>query len=155
MCTSNYLKGVYPIEQGRTSCTSSSSYGDLSPHWSTISSFIPHHSEKRVEKVDSFLRERLIYRILRFSCRLQSMGRGRSGTYFFSIHLDVHDSKLQIQRNLLLKSLDLFRSVINSPWFSRTSIILFLTGIHAFKVKLTRVRYNLIQVLHCVTLSAH
>ena len=62
-----------------------------------------------------------------------------------SFHLDVHDGNLQ---DLLLESLVLFESVINSRWFLRTSIILFLTGLKEFKVKLLKVRYigNLIRV---------
>ena len=38
------------------------------------------------------------------------------------------------------ESLVLFESVVNSRWFSRTSIILFLTKIDVFKVKLPKVR---------------
>ncbi|KAH9061752.1 G-protein alpha subunit [Lactarius deliciosus] len=37
------------------------------------------------------------------------------------------------------KSLVLFESVVNSRWFLRTSIILFLNGIEEFKVKLSKV----------------
>ncbi|KAH8985761.1 guanine nucleotide binding protein, alpha subunit, partial [Lactarius hatsudake] len=44
------------------------------------------------------------------------------------------------------ESLVLFESVINSRWFLRTSIILFLIGIEEFRVKLSKVRYNLIHV---------
>jgi hypothetical protein len=58
--------------------------------------------------------------------------------------LDLRDTKLQW---LLLKSLDLFESVINSRWFLRTSFVLFLTGLEEFKVKLLKVRYNSIHVL--------
>ena len=56
-----------------------------------------------------------------------------------SFHLDVHDGNLQ---DLLLESLVLFESIINSRWFLRTSIILFLTGVKEFKVKLLKVRYT-------------
>ena len=58
--------------------------------------------------------------------------------------LDVYDGKLQ---TLLTKSIVLFESVVNSLWFWRTSIILFLTGIEELKVKLPKVRYNMIYVL--------
>jgi len=44
----------------------------------------------------------------------------------------------QIQIPLLTESLVLFESVINLRWFLRTSIILFLTRINEFKVKLPR-----------------
>ena len=53
-----------------------------------------------------------------------------------SLRPDVDDRKLQ---NLLGESLVLFESVVNSRWFSRTSIILFLTGIDEFKAKLAQV----------------
>ncbi|KAH9051791.1 G-protein alpha subunit [Lactarius vividus] len=42
-------------------------------------------------------------------------------------------------KNLLVESLVLFESVINSRWFLRASIILFLNGIEEFKVKLSKV----------------
>lgn len=60
-----------------------------------------------------------------------------------SFRLDVHDGKLQ---TLLTKSMVLFESVVNSRWFLRTSIILFLTGIEELKVKLPKVRHNSIHV---------
>jgi guanine nucleotide-binding protein G(i) subunit alpha len=69
------------------------------------------------------------------------------GRIMRSFRLDVPDSNLQIQIPLLAESLVLFESVINSRWFVRTSIILFLTRINEFKVKLPQVRYNLIHVL--------
>lgn len=61
-----------------------------------------------------------------------------------SFRLDVHDGKLQ---SLLIESIVLLESVTNSRYFSRTSIILFLTGIDELKVKLPKVRYNVIHVL--------
>jgi len=42
-------------------------------------------------------------------------------------------------QNQLKESLVVFESVINSRWFLRTSIILFLTGIEKFKAKLPQV----------------
>lgn len=39
----------------------------------------------------------------------------------------------------MLESLVLFESVINSRWFARTSIILFLNKIDVFKAKLPKV----------------
>ena len=71
--------------------------------------------------------------------------------YCFPFSLILLDSKLQW---LLSDTLCLFDSIINSTWFLRTSIILFLTGIEEFKVKLFKVRYNLIHLpLLCVYLS--
>jgi hypothetical protein len=61
-----------------------------------------------------------------------------------SFRLDVHDGKLQ---SLLTESIVLLESVINSRWFSGTSIILLLTGLEGFKAKLRKVRHNLIHVL--------
>lgn len=43
------------------------------------------------------------------------------------------------EQNRMEESLILFESVINSRWFLRTSIILFLNKIDVFKVKLPRV----------------
>jgi guanine nucleotide-binding protein G(i) subunit alpha len=42
-------------------------------------------------------------------------------------------------QNRMAKALVLFESVINSRWFLRTSVILFLTRIDEFKAKLSRV----------------
>lgn len=42
-------------------------------------------------------------------------------------------------QNRMLESLNLFESVINSRWFMRTSIILFLNKVDLFEVKLARV----------------
>jgi guanine nucleotide-binding protein G(i) subunit alpha len=72
--------------------------------------------------------------------RWDENGQGR---ICFPFALMLLYSKLQW---LLSHSLDLFDSVINSRWFLRTSIILFLTGIEEFKVKLFKVRYNLVHV---------
>jgi len=45
-------------------------------------------------------------------------------------------------QNWLGESLVLFESIINSRWFLRTSVILFLTGVDKLKVKLTKVCCN-------------
>lgn len=66
-------------------------------------------------------------------------GASTERNVILSFHLDVHDGNLQ---DLLLESLVLFESIINSRWFLRTSIILFLTGVKEFKVKLLKVRYT-------------
>ena len=44
------------------------------------------------------------------------------------------------EQNRMAESLVLFESVINSRWFLRTSIILFLNKIDVFKAKLPKVR---------------
>lgn len=106
---------------------------------------------RSTEEVDSSLWEHDIYHILHFSPRLWSVERAWTGMYCFPFSLILLDSKLQW---LLSDTLCLFDSVINSTWFLRTSIILFLTGIEEFKVKLFKVRYNLIHLpLLCVYLS--
>lgn len=59
-------------------------------------------------------------------------------------------------QNRMRESLYLFESVINSRWFLRTSIILFLNHIDVFKQKLPKVRFCPIicsgVVLHCLSL---
>jgi hypothetical protein len=70
----------------------------------------------------------------------------RTGAYLCSLRLDVPDSKMQTRIHLLAESLVLFESVLNSRWFLRTSIILFLTKFKEFSIKLSQVRYNLILV---------
>src|ERR1700722_5656598 len=47
-----------------------------------------------------------------------------------------------IRQNRMDESLILFESVVNSRWFSRTSIILFLTRIDEFKEKLPKVYFR-------------
>ena len=44
----------------------------------------------------------------------------------------------EIHQNRMMESLVLFDSVINSRWFMRTSIILFLNKVDLFKLKLAR-----------------
>ncbi|KAH8985759.1 guanine nucleotide binding protein, alpha subunit [Lactarius hatsudake] len=57
----------------------------------------------------------------------------------FCTSLPDYDRRDGYGENLLAKSLVLFESVVNSRWFLRTSIILFLNGIEEFKVKLSKV----------------
>ena len=45
---------------------------------------------------------------------------------------------MTILQNRMMESLVLFDSVVNSRWFVRTSIILFLNKVDLFKVKLAR-----------------
>ncbi|KAJ3155643.1 Guanine nucleotide-binding protein alpha-2 subunit [Geranomyces variabilis] len=58
----------------------------------------------------------------------------------FCVALSEYDQVLleESQQNRMAESLILFESVINSRWFLRTSIILFLNKIDLFKIKLTR-----------------
>lgn len=50
----------------------------------------------------------------------------------------VGNLKLTTPQNRMMESLLLFDSVVNSRWFMRTSIILFLNKVDIFKVKLPR-----------------
>ena len=68
------------------------------------------------------------------------------------LRLDVDDRKLQ---NLLEESLILFESVVNSRWFSRTSIILFLTGVDKFRAKLSKVSCSFHMFPLIISVSNH
>jgi guanine nucleotide-binding protein G(i) subunit alpha len=57
---------------------------------------------------------------------------------FVSVLLPLTDPF--VPQNRMAESLVLFESVINSRWFLRTSIILFLNKIDVFKSKLPKVR---------------
>ncbi|KAJ7855684.1 heterotrimeric G protein alpha subunit [Mycena leptocephala] len=59
----------------------------------------------------------------------------------FCTALSDYDQVLEEERrvNRMRESLYLFESIINSRWFSRTSVILFLTKIDVFKKKLPRI----------------
>ena len=46
---------------------------------------------------------------------------------------------LSITQNRMIESLTLFESIINSRWFLRTSIILFLNKTDVFKIKLGKI----------------
>ncbi|KAF8268760.1 small G-protein GPA3 [Lactarius quietus] len=56
----------------------------------------------------------------------------------FCVPLPEYDRWDSDGKSLLSRSLVLFESVVNSRWFSRTSIILFLTGFKEFEVKLPK-----------------
>ncbi|KAJ7892545.1 heterotrimeric G-protein alpha subunit, GPA3-like protein [Mycena olivaceomarginata] len=59
---------------------------------------------------------------------------------FFCAALSDYDQVLEEERvNRMRESLYLFESVINSRWFLRTSMVLFLTKIDVFKKKLPRI----------------
>lgn len=64
---------------------------------------------------------------------------GNMTSIIFCTSLPDYDRLDEHRQWLLLKSLDLFESVINSRWFLRTSFVLFLTGLEEFKVKLLKV----------------
>jgi len=59
----------------------------------------------------------------------------------FCTALSEYDQVLleESRQNRMIESLDLFESVINSRWFLRTSIILFLNKIDVFKQKLPKI----------------
>ncbi|KAH8979819.1 heterotrimeric G protein alpha subunit A [Lactarius hatsudake] len=57
----------------------------------------------------------------------------------FCTSLSDYDRRGEYGENLMAESLVLFESVINSRWFLRTSIMLFLNGIEEFKIKLSKV----------------
>ena len=44
------------------------------------------------------------------------------------------------RNRIMVESLELFDSVVNSQWFSRTSIILFMTKVDLFREKLPKAR---------------
>ncbi|KAL1923361.1 uncharacterized protein VTP21DRAFT_8341 [Calcarisporiella thermophila] len=62
-------------------------------------------------------------------------------TIIFCVALSEYDQALleETAQNRMVESLVLFESVINSRWFLRTSIILFLNKFDLFKLKLPRV----------------
>lgn len=59
----------------------------------------------------------------------------------FCTSLSEYDQVLleESKTNRMAESLVLFESIINSRWFARTSIILFLNKIDVFKVKVPKV----------------
>lgn len=57
--------------------------------------------------------------------------------YIILPYMDVATANMFIQ-NRMIESLVLFDSVVNSRWFMRTSIILFLNKVDLFKQKLAR-----------------
>lgn len=63
----------------------------------------------------------------------------------FCVALSEYDQVLleEAQQNRMAESLVLFESVVNSRWFLRTSIILFLNKVDLFRVKLPRVPLEL------------
>jgi guanine nucleotide-binding protein subunit alpha len=59
----------------------------------------------------------------------------------FCVALSEYDQVLleESKQNRMLESLILFESVINSRWFVRSSIILFLNKVDIFKTKISKV----------------
>jgi len=51
---------------------------------------------------------------------------------------EIRCQQLMVLQNRMMESLTLFDSVVNSRWFMRTSIILFLNKVDLFKQKLGR-----------------
>ncbi|KAG8955102.1 Guanine nucleotide-binding protein alpha-2 subunit [Tulasnella sp. 424] len=66
---------------------------------------------------------------------------GAVTSIIFCVALSEYDQVLleEKEKNRMAESLVLFESVINSRWFLRTSIILFLNKIDVFKAKLPKV----------------
>lgn len=62
----------------------------------------------------------------------------------FCVALSEYDQVLleEDRQNRMIESLVVFESVINSRWFLRTSIVLFLNKIDLFKAKLAKVPLN-------------
>jgi guanine nucleotide-binding protein G(i) subunit alpha len=58
----------------------------------------------------------------------------------FSVDLSCYNQQLleEPSQNRLMESLVLFDSVVNSPWFMRTSIILYFWNVALFKQKIAR-----------------
>ncbi|KAI9475736.1 MAG: G-protein alpha subunit [Benjaminiella poitrasii] len=65
-------------------------------------------------------------------------------TIIFCVALSEYDQVLleEDKQNRMLESLVVFESVINSRWFLRTSIVLFLNKIDLFKLKLPKIPLN-------------
>src|ERR1700728_3403374 len=87
--------------------------------------------------MDSLLRECDIYHFL---CSFERVrpgpaGREQPGKTICIIKKDLYLIPL---KNRMMESLVLFDLVVNSRWFMRTSIILFLNKVDLFKVKLGR-----------------
>ncbi|EIN14744.1 guanine nucleotide-binding protein alpha-3 subunit [Punctularia strigosozonata HHB-11173 SS5] len=62
----------------------------------------------------------------------------------FCVALSEYDQVLleDMKQNRLVESLQLFESIVNSRWFLRTSIVLFMNKIDVFKKKLPKVPLN-------------
>lgn len=58
--------------------------------------------------------------------------------YEISIHRVYYTGTDRLWQNRMMESLVLFDSVVNSRWFMRTSIILFLNKVDLFRLKLPR-----------------
>jgi hypothetical protein len=86
--------------------------------------------------MDSLLRECDLNHLLRGSERIRSSATRREQSSR-SIRVVITCSADYIQ-NRMMESLVLFDSVVNSRWFMRTSIILFLNKVDLFRQKLGR-----------------
>ncbi|EEB07357.1 heterotrimeric G protein alpha-2 subunit Gpa2 [Schizosaccharomyces japonicus yFS275] len=67
-------------------------------------------------------------------------------TIIFCVSLNDYDKKMSEgnarNQNKLMESVALFDSILNSPWFSNSSIILFLNKFDLFRQKLDHVPFN-------------
>ena len=86
--------------------------------------------------MDTLLRECHIHHFLRGVERIRSgaIRREQSSTYSPGC-ISAFPNRIQ---NRMMESLVLFDSVVNSRWFMRTSIILFLNKVDLFRQKLGR-----------------
>lgn len=93
-------------------------------------------SKVRKKEVDTLLRKCYIHHFLRCAERVRpsTSGRSKPGKPR-AMSFKVKSDKPQ---NRMMESLVLFDSVVNSRWFMRTSIILFLNKVDLFKEKLER-----------------
>jgi guanine nucleotide-binding protein subunit alpha len=87
--------------------------------------------------VDPLFRERYFDHLLRGIERIRSSAAGRkqSGTLLQRSEAVLHADNTQ---NRMMESLVLFDSVVNSRWFMRTSIVLFLNKVDLFRAKLPK-----------------
>ncbi|KAJ7846555.1 heterotrimeric G protein alpha subunit [Mycena leptocephala] len=78
---------------------------------------------------------------LRFECKKWMHCFDSVTSLIFCVALSDYDQVLEEEKrvNRMRESLYLFESVVNSRWFLRTSVILFLTKFELFKEKLPRI----------------
>ena len=99
---------------------------------------------KRTQEMDPLLRKRHVHNLLRCSQRIRSSPPRRKQPSMprHYLHPFLQAVKMELIRELsqnrMMESLVLFDSVVNSRWFMRTSIILFLNKVDLFKIKLGR-----------------
>jgi hypothetical protein len=94
--------------------------------------------EKRKEEVDPLLRERHLNHFLRSPERIRSSATGREQSGMLCYRPNLQRTSTNISQNRMMESLVLFDSVVNSRWFMRTSIVLFLNKVDLFRQKLKK-----------------